>query len=553
MTTSNGAAQKPAVPSVPNRAEELAELIDAVKALVVPFVKDADDAFPERAQGGPAGTSTADLPVRTALVESLSPQELVPRLNFSLPQGNGGGRDAALALIQRILELSVNTWDQGFLDKLYSSTTPVGVAAELLLSVLNTNLHVFQVSPALSAIEKTTARELARQFGFTGPRAGGVTVAGGSASNFTSVIVARNTLFPETKVHGNGAGRRFALFTSAHGHYSVEKAAQAAGLGSGAVWTVPVDAEGRMVPSALEARIVEASAAGMTPMYVNATAGTTVMGSYDPFEAISVICKAHGLWLHIDASWGGPAIFSATHRHKLAGSHLADSLTVNPHKMMNVPVTCSFLLGPDLRTFHRANTLPAGYLFHSPPDAKDKPSGAATNGAAANGAVANGVAAAPKEDEEDEEDYTEVWDLADLTLQCGRHGDSLKLALAWVYEGAAGFERQTDYAFSIATLLADTLSKKSDTFALVSSNPPPCLQVCFYYTDGAPGTPHADKAVNSRRTRAAVALLIRRGYMIDFAPGDNGSFFRVVVNWQTRPGTVHGLVRALELVRKEVE
>ncbi|KAL1891196.1 Glutamate decarboxylase 2 [Sporothrix stenoceras] len=534
MTVTNGFTQKPAtngaaktaVPSAPNRAEELSELIDAVKALVVPFVKDADDAFPERAQGGPAGASTADLPVRTALVESLTLQEVVPRLNLTLPQGNGGGRDAALALVQRVLELSVNTWDQGFLDKLYASTTPVGVAAELLLSVLNTNLHVFQVSPALTVIEKTTARELARKFGFTGPRAGGITQAGGSASNFTSVIVARNTLFPETKIHGNGAGRRFALFTSAHGHYSVEKAAQAAGLGSGAVWTVQIDEAGRMIPSALEERIAEATAAGMTPMYVNATAGTTVMGSYDPFEAISVICKKHGLWLHIDASWGGPAIFSATHRYKMAGSHLADSLTVNPHKMMNVPVTCSFLLGPDLKTFHKANTLPAGYLFHQP--------------------EANGAAA-------EEEDYPEVWDLADLTLQCGRHGDSLKLALAWVYEGAAGFERQTDHAFAMAALLADTLSQKSDVFSLVSSNPPPCLQVCFYYADGARGSPNPDKAVNSRRTRAAVALLIRRGFMVDFAPGDHGSFFRVVVNWQTQKGTVEGLVKALERVRKEVE
>lgn len=508
---------------------------------MVPFVKDADDAFPERAQGGPAGASTADLPVRTALVESLTPQEVVPRLNLTLPQGNGGGRDAALSLIQRVLELSVNTWDQGFLDKLYASTTPIGVAAELLLSVLNTNLHVFQVSPALTVIEKTTARELARKFGFTGPRAGGITQAGGSASNFTSVIVARNTLFPETKIHGNGAGRRFALFTSAHGHYSVEKAAQAAGLGSGAVWTVAIDEAGRMISSQLEARIAEATAAGMTPMYVNATAGTTVMGSYDPFEAISAICKAHGLWLHIDASWGGPAIFSATHRYKMAGSHLADSLTVNPHKMMNVPVTCSFLLGPDLKTFHKANTLPAGYLFHAP-EAKAKTCGNDTNGT--NGAV---------QEDEEEEDYPEVWDLADLTLQCGRHGDSLKLALAWVYEGAAGFERQTDHAFAMAALLADTLSQKSDTFSLVTSNPPPCLQVCFYYADGSPGKPNADKAVNSRRTRAAVALLIRRGFMVDFAPGDHGSFFRVVVNWQTQPGTVEGLVKALELVRKEVE
>ncbi|CAK7273558.1 Glutamate decarboxylase 2 [Sporothrix epigloea] len=526
------------------------QLIEAVKDLAVQYVQDADGAFDERAQGGPAVTHSADLPVRTALVEPLTPQQLIPRLDLQLPQGEGGGRAAMLALVQRVLQLSVNTWDQGFLDKLYASTTPVGVAAELLLAVLNTNLHVFQVSPALTLIEKTTAREFARLYGFTGPRAGGVTVAGGSASNFTSVIIARNALFPDTKIHGNGAGRRFALFTSAHGHYSVEKAAQAAGLGSGAVWTVPVDAAGRMLPSQLESRIAAATAAGMTPLYVNATAGTTVMGSYDPFEAISKICKTHRLWMHIDGSWGGPAIFSAAHRHKMDGSHLADSLTVNPHKMMNVPVTCSFLLGPDLRIFHKANTLPADYLFHAPPD--DKKTGVDDSEAAVTAQSGDWT---PDGDEGDD-DYEEVWDLADLTLQCGRRGDSLKLALAWVYEGAAGFERQTDHAFAMAALLTDILASKPAIFSLVSTNPPPCLQVCFYYADattGAPSQPNANGTVNTRRTREAVRQLTRRGFMIDYAPGDHGSFFRVVLNWQTRPGTVHGLVRALEAVRKELE
>ena len=98
--------------------------------------------------------------------------------------------------------------------------------------------------------------------------------------------------------------------------------------------------------------------------------------------------------------------------HKLAGSHLADSLAVNPHKMMNVPVTCSFLLANDLRKFHKSNTLPAGYLFHGG-DEEVGPSGDETN--------------------------AEVWDLADLTLQCGRRGDSLKLALGWIYYGTSGF------------------------------------------------------------------------------------------------------------------
>jgi glutamate decarboxylase len=270
-----------------------------------------------------------------------------------------------------------------------------------------------------------------------------------------------------------------------------------------------------MVPASLQKAIARAKDEGKTPLYVNATAGTTVLGSFDPLEEIAAICRAAGVWMHVDASWGGPAVFSAAQRWKLAGSHLANSLTVNPHKMMGVPVTCSFLLTPDLAVFHRANTLAAGYLFHSGvPDPE-----------------------------------TDIWDLADLTLQCGRRGDALKLFLAWVYYGHAGFERQIDHAFEAAAYLAHLLAERED-FILVSPDPLPCLQVCFYH---APGGRLADSAdANTQRTAAMAAKLIQRGFMVDYAPGDRGSFFRVVVNYQTLKGTLDGLVKALEVVGREI-
>jgi glutamate decarboxylase len=399
-------------------------------------------------------------------------------------------------------------------------------------------VHVYQVSPALTVIEKHTAKSLANLFGFTGPRAGGVTCQGGSSSNLTSIVVARNTLYPACKTQGNsGAPGPLVLFTSVHGHYSVEKAAVTCGLGSSSVWTVPVDVTGRMDPSALRTLIQRAKSEGKTPLYVNATAGTTVLGSYDPFVEIAAICKEFNLWLHVDASWGGPAVFSAKHRHKLHGAHLANSITINPHKMMNVPVTCSFLLGPDMAVFHKANTLPAGYLFHA---ADSSPAEAATNGTA-NGTT-NGTT-------EKETNPPEIWDMADLTLQCGRRADSLKLALSWIYHGAAGFERQVDGAFAVAAHLAGLIDSHPD-FELVSENPPPCLQVCFYYAPG--GQVAKEKRVNTKRTRVMVEGLVRRGYMVDYAPGERGSFFRVVVNALTLRGTVEGLVRALGVVGREV-
>lgn len=496
-------------------------MLNAVQELLIPFIQAADKDAGTRGSGH--GLAIEGGGPRRALVEHHKPQKLQKLLDFRLPD-HGKGQEGLLREVEKVLQYSVNTWDQGFLDKLYGSTNAVGVASELILAVLNTNLHVYQVSPALTIIEKTTAHTLANLFGLTGPHAGGFNVQGGSASNATSIVVARNTLFPETKELGNSAGgRSLVLLTSAHGHYSIEKAAQMLGFGRSAVLSVPVDSEGRMIPSELGSLIKLAKSEGKTPFYVNATAGTTVLGSYDPFEPISAVCKAHNLWLHIDASWGGPAIFSPTHKHKLAGSHRADSIAINPHKMMAVPLTCSFLLAADLRNFHRSNTLPAAYLFHPDPTLPSSSSNANPD--------------------------TEVWDLADLTLQCGRRGDALKLALGWIYYGRTGYGAQIDAAFATAAYMAGLIAS-SPHLHLVSTEPPPCLQVCFYYA------PHgrlcADAAGNTRATREIARRLLVVGFMVDYAPGERGCFFRVVVNVGTRRETVEGLVRAVVGVGGEV-
>jgi glutamate/tyrosine decarboxylase-like PLP-dependent enzyme len=215
--------------------------------------------------------------------------------------------------------------------------------------------------------------------------------------------------------------------------------------------------------------------------------------------------------------------------------------------MLGVPVTCSFLLAADLRQFHRANTLPAGYLFHNE-DESEVPS------------VGNGVE--PGTASELDTESPEIWDLADLTLQCGRRADSLKLFLGWTYYGTSGYESQIDTACEKAAYLA-TLVQDNPNFVLVSENPPPCLQVCFYYApDGKLLHPRGAGVVsnekerakaNSKVTEQITHAIVKRGFMVDYAPpsGDenavgDGKFFRCVVNVQTSRETVEGLVRAIE-------
>jgi glutamate decarboxylase len=265
--------------------------------------------------------------------------------------------------------------------------------------------HVYQVSPVLTLVEKRTTKYMASLFGLPSNTSGGISQPGGSASNSTAIVVARNTLYPETKTDGNGS-RNFTIFTSAHGHYSVEKAANLFGLGSKNVISVSVDERGCIIPQEFEKAVKESKERGETPFFLNATAGTTVHGSFDPFIELSAICKEEGLWMHIDGSWGGSVVFNPQYRSsRLAGAESADSITVNPHKMLGVPMTCSFLLGRDMNTFYKALTLPAGYLFHNAPGA--------------------GV--------------DDIYDLADLTPQCGRRADSFKMFLALQYYGAKHF------------------------------------------------------------------------------------------------------------------
>lgn len=330
------------------------------------------------------------------LIDSRPPSDLAKLLDFDFPD-DGAGREGVVEGVGRVLDYSLNPWHQGFLSKLYASPNPVGLISELVLAVLNTNVHVYEVSPALSTVEKAVGQRLAGLFGLHGRHAGGLVQQGGSSANLTALVIARNTMFPDTKTNGVST-EKLALFTSSHGHYSFEKAAQICGLGSNSVWPVDVDSEGRMSKLDLERKIATARSLGFTPFFVNATAGTTVLGSYDPMEQISEVCRKEGLWFHVDASWGGAVVFSAAHRHKMRGAELAQTITYNPHKMLNVTVTCSFLLVADLTQAWRSNTLPASYLFHS---------------------------------EGDENSAELPHDIADMTLQCGRKGDALKLALSW--------------------------------------------------------------------------------------------------------------------------
>ncbi|KAJ1663261.1 Glutamate decarboxylase 2 [Coemansia sp. RSA 1813] len=365
--------------------------------------------------------------------------------------------------IRRVCVLATNTWSDRFLYKLYAAPTPIGVVGETLMGVLNNNAHVFNASPVGVVLEAVVAQRLAAMANFPRETAGGLTFPGGSYSNIHALMVARNRRFPEIKTKGIGAlgGKRPVVFTSQHAHYSIEKAAVAAGVGLDNVVHVPVDGRGRMDAAALRRLVEQEKETDGVPFFVNATAGTTVLGAFDPLDAIADVCEDHGLWLHVDGSWGGPlALFADRSVFAYDMPHARiHSFTVNPHKLLGIPLQCSVLLVRDgLRVMKDALGLCASYLFHS----------------------------------EDEEETGSVWldrvggswDVGDATMGCGRRPDAIKLWITWRYYGTRYFSSRVNRARSAALAFTQLLRTKNESashglWLLVAAPESTC--VCFWF------------------------------------------------------------------------
>ncbi|XP_027447486.1 cysteine sulfinic acid decarboxylase isoform X2 [Zalophus californianus] len=322
------------------------------------------------------------------------------------------------------------------------------------------------------------------------------TPASGSISNMYAVNLARYQRYPDCKQRGLRALPPLALFTSKECHYSIKKGAAFLGLGTNSVRVVKTDERGKMVPEDLERQISLAEAEGAVPFLVSATSGTTVLGAFDPLEAIADVCQRHGLWLHVDAAWGGSVLLSQTHRHLLDGIQRADSVAWNPHKLLTAGLQCSALLLRDTSNLlRRCHGSQASYLFQ-----QDK-------------------------------FYDVALDTGDKVVQCGRRVDCLKLWLMWKAQGGQGLERRVDQAFALAWYLVEEL-KKREGFELVME--PEFVNVCFWFVPPSLRGKQESPDYSERLAKVAPVLkerMVKEGsMMIGYQPhGTRGNFFRMVV------------------------
>lgn len=175
------------------------------------------------------------------------------------------------------------------------------MAGEWLTATANTNMFTYEIAPVFILMENVVLSKMREIIGWN--CGDSILAPGGSISNLYAFLAARHRMFPSYKEHGHKClPGELVMFTSDQSHYSVKSCAAVGGLGTDNCIMIKTDEYGRMIASELEREIVAHKAKGEIPFYVSATAGTTVLGAFDPLVEIGDICQRYGLWFHVDVS-----------------------------------------------------------------------------------------------------------------------------------------------------------------------------------------------------------------------------------------------------------
>ena len=306
-----------------------------------------------------------DHPERYAVVSPVAPGD-VRRTLPSAPPASAEPFERIFADFESRILPGITHWNHpGFFAYFSISSSIPGILAELLIAALDVNAMLWKTSPAATELEQLTMDWLRQLLGL-GDGWFGIINDTASISTMLALASAREAK-PELAIRARGmAGRPdlpvLRVYCSEHAHSSVDKGALTLGFGLDNVVKVAADDEFRMRPDLLETAIAADRAAGFLPLACVATVGTTSSASIDPVPDIAAVCRRERVWLHVDGSYGGVAAVSPRFRHVLAGTELADSLVVNPHKWLFTPIDCSAFYTRHPDVLKRAFSLVPEYL-----------------------------------------------------------------------------------------------------------------------------------------------------------------------------------------------
>jgi L-2,4-diaminobutyrate decarboxylase len=389
-----------------------------------------------------------------------SPEQLDELLDGEVCPRGGVGSQLLKQRLATLLSNSVKPWHPFTAAHLHTPVLAPSLAAEAIIAALNQSMDSFDQAPAASILEEKVLRWLCELAGLPCTSSGTFT-AGGTQSNYMGLLLSRDHFllsamqWPARERGLPPEASRMRFLCSEVAHFSVQKSAIQLGLGTQAVREVACDEVFRMRPDKLRQEIVDLRAQGLWPAAVVATAGTTDFGSIDPLPEISAIAREQGLWLHVDAAYGGALLLSDRYRARLTGIEQADSVTIDFHKAFFQPISCSAFLLADQKRFNtiRVN---ADYLNSESRETEGIP------------------------------------DLVTKSVLTSRRFDALKLWMSLQALGQEQFSAMIERLVELATLAAERIQDSAD-LDLVA--PPQFGTVVFRFRSGMPSAGVVNKRI----------------------------------------------------------
>ncbi len=277
-----------------------------------------------------------------------------------LPQ-EGEPLDEVLSEVEeKVLPYCTHVGHPGYMGLITPSPTPAGVLGDLVAAALNQNLGAYSIGPSAVSLERRVVRWLCDLAGY-GASSDGHLTSGGMMANFVGMKLARDRVSGNAAQHEGVLGP-CAVYTSEERHVSVDKAVDAVGIGRDQLRALPTDEAFRLRLDALEDAIAADKRNGVRPIAVVALGGTTNTGSVDALPAIRAICDREGMWMHVDAAYGGGMLLSHEHPGALAGLEHADSVTIDPHKWFYAPLDAGAILVREGAQLTRSFGMKPAYL-----------------------------------------------------------------------------------------------------------------------------------------------------------------------------------------------
>ena len=365
--------------------------------------------------------------------------------------------DNPLPFLKQVLDDSIHLHQSRYMGHQVAPPAPLAALAGLMSGLLNNGMAVYEMGAPATAIERLLIRKIAPVLGFD-EQADGFLTSGGTLANLTALLSARSR-YPGADVWQDGYTGPLALMVSEEAHYCVDRAARIMGWGEQGIIKVPVDEQYRMRTELLAPLYEKARADGITVIAVVGSACTTSTGSFDDLEAIGQFCRQQQLWFHVDGAHGAAMAFSSRHRHVLRGLELADSVTLDFHKMLLTPsITTALVFRQGSDSYHTFRQK-AQYLFG------------------------------------EEEDWHHM---AKRSFECTKLMMSLKAYILLHTYGAALFEQYIDRVVDNGQQFAKLLGARPGWTLAV---PPDCNIVCFRYSPKGATDTDADTC-NQRIRRA---------------------------------------------------